>query len=175
MSLRYKFKNADRICHQLNNDGRRRLAEICTEIQKAEKNLNQNALDKLSGCYKECQGLCCRNVIPDDLITQMDALYIWEQKPSLRKRINICLKSESIYSADCFFLKDGVGPCIFPADIRPEKCITAFCGDTGSIKKEIRDLRGKFNQMFWFVFFKKLHMFSSFCQRAIGLHSLRSE
>jgi hypothetical protein len=155
MSLKYKFRTAEKTIHQLTSNERHRLEEICTEIQEAEKSLNQKALAKLNGCKNDCRGLCCRNVIPDDLITQADVLYIWMKASSMRELINSCLHNESLYTADCFFLKNGVGPCIFPLDVRPEKCLTTFCGDTSVIIREIRGVRSKLNKLSRFVLFRK--------------------
>ncbi|MDJ0784657.1 MAG: hypothetical protein QNJ22_22025 [Desulfosarcinaceae bacterium] len=156
MSLRYKFKKAEKIVQHLTQDDKRRLEGICNQIRNAERDLNRAASEKLSGCKQACQGLCCRNVLPDDLITEMDALYVWQSAPSLRNAIQRCLDAESLYTADCFFLDDGVGPCIFPADVRPEKCLITFCGDSRSITPEIRALRATFTKLYWFIFFQHL-------------------
>jgi hypothetical protein len=158
MSLRYKFQKAEKIRQYLDNAQTKRLDQICAEIQSAQRKLNQKALKKLNGCFKDCQGLCCRNVLPDDLITQMDALYVWEKLPSMRPRIKKCLQHESLFTADCFFLEDGVGPCIFPADVRPEKCLITFCGDTAVIQKEIRNVRYQLNKLYRFIIIQNLKM-----------------
>jgi len=66
-----------------------------------------------------------------------------------------CAENESLFSANCVFLENGTGPCIFPPAAKPHKCIATFCGNTGPVRKELRALRSSFNKLFRFMLVKK--------------------
>jgi hypothetical protein len=156
MSLRYKFKKADTVLRHLDPHEKANLQAICARIQAAEEELLVAAEAKIVTCIQGCEGLCCRNARIDDIIGLMDCVYILTVAPGLRERIDACLGNESpIYSADCIFLENGRGPCIFPFNARPEVCITTFCGRTASINAEIGRLKRKFMKLGWFVASRK--------------------
>jgi hypothetical protein len=69
-------------------------------------------------------------------------------------------EDEPLFTADCMFLKGGIGPCLFPDGVRPEKCVLSFCGDDAPIAANIRSVhRG----------FVRLHRFLLLCRPGLLL------
>jgi len=155
MSLRYKFKRAETIIGAMNAADKAALNHIGRSIQIAEENLSSSARELLARCGQKCRGLCCRNVYPDELITLTDAVLILSRAGFMGEMIFRCAENESLFSANCVFLENGIGPCMFPPGTKPHKCIATFCGDTGPIRKELRALRSRFNRLFRFILVKK--------------------
>jgi len=155
MSLKYKFRKAARIIQGLRPEERITLGNICCDIQQAEKHLLKAAEDILRDCGKRCRGLCCRNIHIDDIMTLLDCVHILATVPTIQTEIDEALTREALYSADCIFLKNGTGPCIFPAEARPEKCILSFCHGDGVVASEMRQVRKRFNRLARFIQFQK--------------------
>jgi hypothetical protein len=121
------------------------LAHLCRRIREAEGGLNAAAAHRLAACHGDCRGMCCRNLQLDAVFGVPDFIYILASAPGLTVKIEECLLHEDpFFTADCFFLEGGVGPCIFPSDLRPEVCITSFCRGDESIKAEIRRVKTEF-------------------------------
>jgi hypothetical protein len=106
-----------------------------------------------------CQGLCCRNIRPADIVTEWDLVYILALAPQIETAIAACLSNENFFPSDCIFLANGVGPCLFPDDLRPERCIISFCRVEPSIEKEIGLVMGGFSRLIRFFKFLPLHRF----------------
>lgn len=151
MSLRYKIKRVQRFLPTLNDERRALLEGICGRIAGAERALGAAAAEALRTC-RRCGGLCCRNVYPDDLITLADCLYFWVRAPAARPAITAAVAGERLFSADCLFLANGVGPCLLPPHARPERCIVTFCGDCAA-PGEIRRVRAAFGRLHRFYLF----------------------
>ncbi len=156
MSLRYKFKTAGRIVKGLNPEEQVKLGKICGDIQTAENHLLESAQEILEECGRKCRGLCCRNIHIDDIMTLLDCVHIMATTPAMAPLINETLVKEGLYSADCIFLERGTGPCIFPSDSRPEKCIVSFCRDDEQVATEIRQVRKSFNRLARFIHLLRL-------------------
>ncbi len=152
MSLSYRFREALKIIDSLNEKERFRIRTLCLKIRAAEKALTTAGADLLKGCGKTCHGLCCRNIAPDSLIDTMDFVYLLSLERRLKDAVSRCLVYENpFYTADCIFLKDRVGPCLFPPDLRPQVCITAFCGGDHVVRKEIARVKRAFVRLGFFV------------------------
>ena len=162
MGLKYKFKKAQEIIERSGNKDLIAIKEICEEIQRAQNKLVEEGKDVLKYCQDRCRGLCCRNIYPDDIITLADFVYILVMESSLREEISECLKKETLFSSSCIFLKSGEGPCIFSSDLRPEKCITSFCGGDTTIRKEINMVGSKFSKLIRFILLRKPRAFKDF-------------
>jgi len=162
MGLKYKFEKAQEIIERSGNKDLIAIKEISEEIQRAQNKLLEEAKDVLKYCNDRCRGLCCRNIYPDDIITLADFVYILAMESSLREEISECLKKETLFSSSCIFLKRGEGPCIFPSDLRPEKCITSFCGGDTTIRKEINMVGSKFSKLIRFILLRKPRAFKDF-------------
>lgn len=165
MGLKYKFSKAERLIKILDKENPYKLETICREIRIAQNKLLKEAGRVLTGCQDRCRGLCCRNIHPDEIITQLDFVYILKMEDSMRDMILKCSNSETMYSANCVFLEGGEGPCILPPNSRPEKCIITFCGEETPIKKEIRLVRSNFNRLLRYIFFRKARAFKNILLR----------
>jgi hypothetical protein len=163
MSLAYQFKQAQKILRDLNSEDVSALEQICREIQVAEIDLQEKSKSLMTRCIHQCGGICCRNVQSDLIISHWDFVFILALKPFLKRNILRCLEKEKpFFSADCIFLENGSGPCIFPADARPEVCIVTFCDDTSPVKKEIASVKRKFFKLIWFILIRKVKRFLCF-------------
>lgn len=133
---------------------------LCDRIQAAEGDLRGSAADALEKCHTACQGICCRNINLNAVLDYPDFVYILNKMPELAERIAACIEDEpALYSADCIFLENGTGPCMFPGTIMPEVCITSFCSYDTPAKKEIRRLKWCFFHLDCFLRTLKLRVF----------------
>jgi hypothetical protein len=156
MGLKYKFKKAEKIISSLDAEAFKELQNVCKEIQIAEDRLLKKGTSCFNLCKHKCEGLCCRNIQEDGIISQGDFVYILTLQNSMRDRIFKQAKAYSgLYPADCVFLEKGEGPCIFPPNVMPEICITSFCNSTAGIRKEIGLVKIKFLKLRWVIFLTK--------------------
>jgi len=169
MGLSYKFKKAREIIERSSDKDLIAVKGICDEIQSAQKKLLEEAKGLLKYCNDRCQGLCCRNICPDEIITLEDFVYILTMEESVGDEISECLKKETLFSSRCIFLKMGEGPCIFPSDLRPETCITSFCGGDEIVKKEINMVGKKFNKLIRFILLRKPRTFKELLLKMVGI------
>jgi hypothetical protein len=154
MSLGYYFRKAVTTIDRLAPSDLADLYGRCREIQVAEDRLLAAGRSALSGCYRGCEGLCCRNVAIDEIIGFTDFIYILTLAGYFRDSMTICLEKENrIFASDCIFLLNGKGPCIFPPAVRPEVCITTFCANTVSVNAEIRQVKYLFLKLNLYIFF----------------------
>lgn len=156
MGLDYSFRAAKKKIDRLDADERTRLLEICEEIRHAQQALSEKAAPLLQSCVDRCQGLCCRNIRPADIVTEWDLVYILAMARQLEPAIAACLSNENFFPSNCIFLADGVGPCLFPDDLRPERCIISFCRVETSIEKEIGRVMAGFSRLIRFFKFLPL-------------------
>ncbi len=92
--------------------------------------------------------------------------------PDLDAEIEKRLKHlKCLFTADCVFLENNRGPCIFPADIRPEICITSFCTETPNASRQIGAVKWNFQKLAWFVRMRRTRDF--FQGQAIAVKSAR--
>ncbi len=155
MGINYKFRKAEEIIRESDPDDLKKLRGICQEIQIAEEDLLLASEELMEKCRDGCEGLCCRNIHLDDIITLSDFVYILIVESQIKEKARKCLKKESLFSSDCIFLKNGKGPCLFPVNSRPEKCIVTFCADETPIRKEIRRLASNFDKLSRFILLRK--------------------
>lgn len=152
MSLRYKFRKALSIVEGLGSEELRAVTEVCHRIKDAQDQLCRSARENLHRCYHACEGLCCRNIEIDAIISHWDFVYILMLTEGIRDIMSACLANENLfYSADCVFLKDGTGPCLFPDGIRPETCIVSFCTQTESLDDEVSRVKKAFFRLTWTI------------------------
>ena len=157
MSLRYCYKKAARILQRLPPRSRDALAVLCRQVQDAERQLNAAASLRLKGCLEDCQGLCCRNLQLDAVFGAPDFVYLLAMASSLEAKIAECLRHEEpFFTSNCLFLERGVGPCLFPPDVRPEVCITSFCRGDELLKPQIRRVKKCFWKIGFFLWARRL-------------------
>lgn len=159
MGIKAEFVKAERIIAGLRPADHMRLRQICDEIQAAEVELLKQADLSMDHCIEACEGLCCRNIQLEAIIGVWDLVYILTVAGTFRDRMAACLENEiPFYAADCIFLENGVGPCIFPSAVRAEVCLTTFCSRTDAIDREIRRVKRKFYKLGWFIATRKPRM-----------------
>lgn len=159
MGLKHDLKIARKKLAALDPVERERLANICAEIHCAQKALTEKAAPLLDQCMTRCQGLCCRNIQVADIITRWDLIYILAMQPELESSMAECLENEDMFAADCLFLENDTGPCLFPAYERPERCIISFCRVEPLVEKEIAQVMKGFGRLIRFFLFRPLHRF----------------
>ncbi|GAB6908182.1 hypothetical protein DESC_370208 [Desulfosarcina cetonica] len=154
MGLQHDFKEARRKIARLDGQERDRLLTICQAIQQAQAALSHQATPILARCMTRCQGLCCRNIRVADIVTVWDLVYILTLAPELEPTLAACLAREDFFPADCLFLQNGVGPCLFPEHIRPERCVISFCRVEPTVEKEIGQVMRGFSRLIRFFSFR---------------------
>ena len=152
MGLKNKYKRAEKIISNTDGEDYRIIKAICREIQVTQQQLVMKAADNFTRCLNGCHGLCCKNIMLDDIISLNDFILIQTLQPGMKPEIERCLEDEKImFTADCIFLKNQTGPCLFPDDLKPCTCVTTFCDDTVPARKEIGAVKMKFLKLDWFI------------------------
>jgi len=160
MSLRYKYKKASRTIARLSSEDLLSVRKIANDIKTAQDDLLQKADGHFTRCVDVCKGLCCQNIQLDQIISPWDFVYILTADRTADDKIQSCLDNENrLFTADCIFLDDGKGPCLFPFNVRPEVCITTFCNSVNPVKKEIRTVKIKFIKLYLFILFTRSKAF----------------
>lgn len=161
MSLKYKFGKARKVLGKLEPKDWMQLKKICDELRMAEADLQKSAKPLLEICNHRCEGLCCRNIYPDSLIGLWDMIYILATDRTIAGKISEAIQQEKpLFPSDCIFLENGVGPCIFQSDVRPEICITSFCFSETPLGKEISRVKWMFFKLRWYFRLRKFGVFN---------------
>ena len=156
MLLQKKFQKAVAIVGRMRPDEVSQLKKICREIQVAEERLLAASTELIQRCTQSCEGLCCRNLKSGQIIDIYDFVFILTAAPGMKAQIRKRVGHQPLdFTADCVFLENGAGPCIFPFNTRPEVCITSFCGREEQIGTEIRQVTRRFAALRRFVLFQK--------------------
>lgn len=155
MGIRYKIRKADAVLQHLSEEERNRVDLICANVRKEQLRLQHDGRSLFERCISGCEGLCCKNVIADELITLRDMIFILAASCLRPEELLPLAEKESLFTADCMFLKNGIGPCIFPDGFRPEKCILSFCGDDKIIAENIRAVHRGFVRLHRFLLVRK--------------------
>jgi len=152
MALGYLFGQARETLRHLAPEDQFALDGLCDRIQAAEAELRVSAAGAFDKCHTVCRGICCRNIDLNAVLDYPDFVYILNRMPEMAEKVAVCLENEpAFFAADCIFLENGTGPCIFPGTIMPEVCITTFCSYESPAKEEIRLLKWRFFQLNWFL------------------------
>jgi hypothetical protein len=155
MGITYKIRKAKRFVDTLDENGRIALLRRCREVQAAQAQLNRACADAFSDCMARCQGKCCKNIHADEIITLLDWLFILALNGNLYQEALACGAGETFFSADCPFLKGGIGPCLFADDQKPERCIITFCRPVPSVNGPVRRVRSAFSRLWRHTFFHR--------------------
>jgi hypothetical protein len=167
MSLRHSYQQAAKILRRWPSASRPPLVHLCGQIQDSERELNAAAALRLAGCLEDCRGMCCRNLQLEAVFGIPDFVYILALEPLLDAGIGKRLRGkDSLYTSNCPFLEGGVGPCIFPPDVRPEVCITSFCRGDEPLKAEIRRIKIGFWKLGVLVGFRRIPLLHRLLVRA---------
>jgi len=155
MGLTHHIRAAHRFLEKLTESERHALVGCCRDIQAAQSQLNRACEAAFAYCVAQCQGKCCKNIHIDSIISRLDCLFILALNRGLFPDLIECAERVGLYSADCPFLIDGVGPCLFPADQKPEQCIITFCTPVSTAHRPIRRVRIAFTRLWGHVFFRR--------------------
>ena len=147
MELSRNIRKARELISSFRGEEENRLLKICDEIKLAQHCLNQAAAGYFADCMRRCGGICCRNIRVSDILTLLDFVFILAVNPELTCQVADLSRKETLFSADCLFLRNGTGPCIFAPDAKPERCIVTFCSSVGPVKKEIRTVGRNFSKL----------------------------
>jgi hypothetical protein len=157
MGVSALFTLAKKRIGRLEPNERETLTLICRDIRSAEQQLLANGAGTFRRCVERCEGLCCRNVLLDAILSVWDFVFLLGADPALGESIAACGKRENpLFTSDCVFLKDGVGPCILPFDLRPEVCITAFCGNARALRPDVAQVKRGFWRLRLFFYLRGL-------------------
>ena len=160
MSTLYLFKQAVKISQKFSQDNKVTVGNACRNIQNAQKELLLAAEKSMSRCRGICKGMCCKNLYIDSIFSLWDFIFILNILPHMQDEIRKRLESHLfLYSADCPFLKNKHGPCLFPASVKGQVCIVTFCGNDEHLKrpiKKVNHLFFKLSFLVWSLRIKKL-------------------
>ncbi len=144
MGITHQYNRARAFVHAQTGPAHQELLAICRSIQQAQSALQTRARPYLRHC-RQCAGLCCRRIHIESIVHRPDFIFILTLMPHMQDTIQKCIqRGTAPHAADCPFLANGVGPCLFPATIRPMVCITAFCFETPKANRRIRALKRRF-------------------------------
>ncbi len=131
------------------------LKGICNRIQLAQENFLQYAAEYFDYCHTTCKGLCCRNIHVSHIVTLLDFIYILVLDRGLLPPMRKAADRERLFPANCLFLRNRAGPCMFGPTSKPERCILTFCQDLHPLRPEIKAIRRGFNHLSRFIIFRK--------------------
>ncbi len=148
MVLISRFRRAAAFLEGLDASQRARVDSACLRIKKAQQAILLRGAAYLEHCGRVCRGLCCRNLKVDEIVSLYDFILVLASAPLSADLIaERARAAKGLQNADCVFLKDGSGPCLFPEDLKPERCIASFCFSTGLIRRELSCLRRSFTRL----------------------------
>ena len=153
MGLKNKFNRAAFVIDHLTPGQLENVKDICSKIEAAQAELRRAAQPLMNRCINGCEGLCCRNIQADEIISLGDCVLILATGGTAPEEIARHLRRETpLFRSDCIFLKNRTGPCIFPLNARPEVCLTSFCDDAAIIKREVARLKWRFFKLSRYIF-----------------------
>ncbi|MEW6260351.1 MAG: hypothetical protein AB1547_10655 [Thermodesulfobacteriota bacterium] len=124
------------------------LRSVCLDIHEAEKRLMQASAFYLQRCIHHCEGLCCRNVFLGEVMGFEDFCFLLVLRPDCFEALfSQASHLKTMFTADCPFLLNGVGPCSLPEAVRPEVCITSFCMQTPDADAAIGAVQARFRKL----------------------------
>ena len=162
MELERNIEKARKLIDSMTGAQGSRLRDICRGIRTAQDRLNHKAAPFFENCMRRCKGMCCKNIHINEIINMLDLIYILSLMPQLYGSLIPIARKEQIFSADCLFLQNASGPCIFPHNVKPERCIITFCEDAAPIRNEIQSVRAKFSQLSRYTKFKRPWIWAGF-------------
>ena len=158
MQLQYTIEKARKLVDSLTGSQALRLNGICEEIRQAQRRLNDEAEPFFERCIQQCRGICCKNIHINEIVNFLDLIFILTLAPEIYTELHRAASREQIFSADCLFLRNGSGPCLFPSTIKPERCILTFCQDTTPIGREIKAVRSRFTKLSRYTKLRRPHI-----------------
>jgi hypothetical protein len=152
MGTRYLFEKAIKICQNFSHRDRVLVRNRCRAIQDAQGNLVAAAETAMFHCIENCRGICCKNLDIDSIFSLWDFIFILTLAPQLKDEMQKRLDGHTdLYLSPCPFLKDAVGPCMFPDRIKAQICVITFCANDATLKKPIQIVNLNFYKLCWLI------------------------
>ncbi len=152
MGTRYLFKKAVKISQNLSPGDKTLVRDRCNTIRKSQEELVSAADTAMSNCIEQCKGICCKSLDIDSIFSLWDFIFILTLAPKLKDVIQERLDSyTSLYLSPCPFLRDNIGPCIFPIGIKAQICVITFCSNDEKIKNPIKAVNLNFYKLCWLI------------------------
>ena len=108
MGIQYKIRKAEEVLGALSDSERQRVGDLCRQIRKEQLALQQAGRALFARCISGCEGLCCKNVIADELITFRDFFFILATASLRAADLLPLAEEEPLFTADCMFLKTAL-------------------------------------------------------------------
>lgn len=161
MGTRYLFKKAIKISQKFTPQDRRLVRNRCNTIRKSQEELVATAETAMLNCNEKCKGLCCKSLDIDSVFSLWDFIFILTLAPQLKNEMQERLDAyTALYLSPCPFLKDAVGPCIFPNGIKAQICVITFCTHDEKIKKPIQVVNLNFYKLCWLIQYLRIKRMS---------------
>jgi hypothetical protein len=152
MGTRYLFKKALKISQNFTPREKSLVLNLCHTIQDSQKDLLSVATTAMENCLTKCQGMCCRSLDIDSVFSLWDFIFILTLAPELSAEMQQRLDAyTSLYLSPCPFLKDKIGPCLFPRGIKAQICVITFCTNDEKIKAPIKVVNFNFYKLCWLI------------------------
>ena len=152
MGTRYLFQKAIKISQNLSPHDKIRVQNLCNTIRESQEELIRTADLAMLNCITKCKGICCKSLDIDSVFSLWDFIFILMLTPKFKDEMQERLDSyNSLYLSPCPFLKNNIGPCIFPNGIKAQLCVITFCSNTEKIKKYIKVVNLNFYKLCWLI------------------------
>ncbi len=166
MGTRYLFKKAIKISENFTPRDRILVQNRCNNIRDSQEELVAVAKTAMFNCSENCKGLCCKSLDIDSVFSLWDFIFILTLCPQLKNEMQERLDTHTaLYLSPCPFLKDAIGPCIFPKGIKAQICVITFCTNDEKIKKPIQIVNLNFYKLCWLIQYLRLKKMSRFFYR----------
>ena len=170
MVLAARFHKAEDILSKLDYSELLGLKKTCSQIQAAQRAILERGVSYMNHCAVVCRGLCCRNMKVMEIISLYDFILLLVMAPEFKYKIAKQVRlARVLHTADCVFLENGRGPCLFPVDLKPERCIASFCFETQLIRRDLIRLRTSFNRLIFSLRWYRWRRFGLVLLKKIGL------
>ena len=152
MGTRYLFNKAVKISRNLSPHDKTLVQNLCNAIRESQETLIAAADAAMFNCLKKCKGICCKSLDIDSVFSLWDFIFILTLAPQLKDEMQQRLDAyTSLYLSPCPFLKENIGPCIFPSGIKAQLCVITFCSNDEKIKKHIKVVNLNFYKLCWLI------------------------
>jgi len=173
MGTRYLFKKAVKISHNLGPRDRKLVQKRCKTIRKSQEDLLEAADTAMFHCTEKCRGICCKSLDIDSIFSLWDFIFILTLAPQMKDEIQERLDAyTSLYLSPCPFLKENIGPCIFPSGIKAQICVITFCSNDEKIAPPIKAVNYNFYKLCWLIQHLRIKRIA---QKTIGLFSRKNQ
>lgn len=152
MGTRYLFKKAVKISQNFSPKDKSLILNRCITIQASQEALLRVADTAMDVCLTKCRGICCKSLDIDSIFSLWDFIFILTLAPKLAPEMQKRLDAYSpLYLSPCPFLRDNIGPCLFPRGIKAQICVITFCTNDEKIKAPVKNVNFNFYKLCWLI------------------------